>query len=73
MPRESEKWMWDGKRGGERYEKFPEVDNKEKICVRRKKREGVGSETRKYIYRGRERIPGFEIKEENMTKKESGE
>jgi hypothetical protein len=31
--------MWEGKSVGERHEKFHEVDNKEKICVRRKKRE----------------------------------
>ncbi len=28
------------------------------------------SETRKHIFRGSEMIPGFEIKEENTTKKE---
>ncbi len=42
MPRESEKWIGEGKHGGERYERYArshEVDNKGKRCVKRKKRE----------------------------------
>jgi hypothetical protein len=52
-------------KGMKGIERSHEVDNKGKRCVKRKKRGELESETRKYICRGRNRIPGFEIKEES--------